>query len=282
MARVAIVMGIPHNPFHYRLTRAPRSEWSPDTANTQQRGDLFGEKLRRASPDALVMVGNDHFHQFFMDNMPAFVLGKMPAFDGTFYNEEREFALPRVRIPGDLELAKQILRGMLDRGVDLAYSDEMKVDHSVVVPLNFVRPEMDLPIVPIMSNCVAPPLPTARRFYEVGRTLRAVLDAIPGDRRIGVIATGNLSLEVGGPQQFDPRSTDPAFDEAAVRWIREADIDTAARECTEERLRATGNVSHAYMNFLLALGVAGTTPTHAEGMKRRGSDQPWFAWELAA
>ncbi len=65
-------------------------------------------------------------------------------------------------------------------------------------------------------------------------------------------------------------------------WIRDADIDGAARECTEERLRATGNVSHAYMNFLLALGVAGTKPTHAEGMKRRGSDQPWFAWELAA
>jgi len=248
-----------------------------------ERGELMRDKLRRAEPDALIMVGNDHFHQFFMDNMPAFILGKMELFDGTFYNEAREFDLPRCRVPGDVELAQQILEGAMRRGVDFSFSNELKIDHSIVVPLLFVRPELDLPIVPIMSNCVAPPIPQAERFYQVGRILRSVIDEVPGDKRIGVIASGNLSLEVGGPLQFAPQPMDEAFDELAVDWIARGDIESAVRECTYERLTATGNVSHAYLNYLLAAGVAnGASATHAEGMKRAGSTQGWFAWESLA
>ncbi len=280
MARVVAVIGITHIPFHYRLASQPRSQWSPDTATIVQRGELVREKLRQARPQSLVMVGNDHFHQFFMDNMPAFILGKMEVFDGTYYNEVREFGLPRCRVPGDVELAQQILEGAMRRGVDFSFSNEMKIDHSVIVPLTFVRPEMDLPIVPIMTNCVAPPLPPAERFYQVGQVLRSVIDEIAADKRIGVVVSGNLSLEVGGPLQFEPRAMNEEFDEQAVRWISRGDIETAIRECTFDRMTGVGNVTHAFVNFLLAMGVAeGMRCTYAEGLKRKGSTQPFFAWE---
>lgn len=280
MARVVAIIGITHNPFHYRLISQPRSQWSPDTANMVQRGGLMREKLRQAEPHSLVMVGNDHFHQFFMDNMPAFILGKMEVFDGSYYNEVREFGLPRCRVPGDVKLAQQILEGAMKRGVDFSFSNEMKIDHSVVVPLMFVRPEMDLPIVPIMTNCVAPPIPPAERFYRVGRVLRSVIDEIPGDKQIGVVVSGNLSLEVGGPLQFDPRPMNEEFDDQAVGWISSGDIETAIRECTFDRMTGAGNVTHAFVNFLLAMGVAeGLRCTYAEGFKRKGSTQPFFAWE---
>ena len=280
MARVVVVIGITHNPFHHRLISQPRSQWSEDIVRMVERGELMREKLRQAGPQSLVMVGNDHFHQFFMDNMPAFILGKMELFDGTYYNEAREFALPKCRVPGDVELAQQILEGALRRGIDFSFSNELKIDHSVVVPLLLVRPEMDLPIVPIMTNCVAPPIPPAERFYQVGRALRSVIDAIPGDKRIGVVVAGNLSLEVGGPLQFDPRPMNEEFDDQAVRWISRSEIETAIRECTFDRMTGAGNVTHAFVNFLLAMGVAeGMRCTHAEGLKRKGSTQPFFAWE---
>jgi protocatechuate 4,5-dioxygenase beta chain len=238
------------------------------------------EKLRQARPQSLVAVGNDHFHQFFMDNMPAFLLGKMEVFDGTYYNEVREFGLPRCRVPGDVELAQQILEGAMKRGVDLSFSNELKIDHSIVVPLLFVRPEMDLPIVPIMSNCVAPPIPPAERFYQVGRVLRSVIGEIPGDKRIGVVVSGNLSLEVGGPLQFEPRPMNEEFDDKAVGWISSGDIETAIRECTFDRMTGAGNVTHAFLNYLLAMGAAqGMRCTYAEGLKRKGSTQSFFSWE---
>lgn len=280
MARVVSVVGVSHNPFHYRLISQPRPQWSQDTVNMVERGELLREKLRKGNPQSLVMVGNDHFHQFFMDNMPAFIIGKMDLFDGTYYNEVREFALPRCKIPGDPELAQQILEGSLKRGVDFAFSNELKIDHSVVVPLIFVRPEMDLPIVPILTNCVAPPLPPAERFYQVGRVLREVIDEIPGQKRIGVVVSGNLSLEVGGPLQFEPQPMDEEFDDQAVRWISRGEIETAIRVCTFDRMTGAGNVTHAFVNFLLAMGVAqGMRCTYAEGVKRKGSTQPFLAWE---
>lgn len=280
MARVVTVVGVSHNPFHYRLISQPRPQWSQDIVNMVERGGLLREKLKKGNPQSLVIVGNDHFHQFFMDNMPAFIIGKMDLFDGTYYNEVREFALPRCKVPGDPELAQQILEGSLKRGVDFAFSNELKIDHSVVVPLIFVRPEMDLPIVPILTNCVAPPLPPAERFYQVGQVLREVIDEIPGQKRIGVVVSGNLSLEVGGPLQFDPQPMDEEFDDQAVGWISRGDIETAIRVCTFDRMTGAGNVTHAFVNFLLAMGVAqGMRCTYAEGVKRKGSTQPFLAWE---
>ena len=280
MARIVCVIGITHIPFHYRLISQPHSQWNPDTHNMVQRSELMQEKLREANPQSLVMVGNDHFHQFFMDNMPAFIIGKMDLFDGIYYNETREFNLPRCTIPGDAQLAQQILEGSMKRGVDFAFSNELKVDHSVVVPLILVRPAMDLPIVPIMTNCVAPPLPPAERLYQVGTVLRAVMDNISGDKRIGVVVSGNLSLEVGGPLQFDPKPMDEEFDDRAVEWIAKGDIDAAIGECTFDRMTGAGNVTHAFVNFLLAMAIAkGMRCTYAEGLKRKGSTQPFFSWE---
>ena len=131
-----------------------------------------------------------------------------------------------------------------------------------------------------MTNCVAPPLPPAERFYQVGRVLRSVIDEIPGDKRIGVVVSGNLSLDVGGPLQFEPKPMDEEFDDQAVGWISRGDIDTAIRECTFDRMTGAGNVTHAFVNFLLAMGIArGFRCSYADGMKRKGSTQPFFAWE---
>ena len=46
------------------------------------------------------MVGSDHFHQLWLDNMPQFLVGKAPFYDANWYNEEREFGLPRMLLRG--------------------------------------------------------------------------------------------------------------------------------------------------------------------------------------
>jgi protocatechuate 4,5-dioxygenase beta chain len=93
----------------------------------------------------------------------------------------------------------------------------------------FVRPEMDIPVVPILTNCIAPPMPRARRCFDVGKALRGAIESLPTNKRIGVLVSGHLSLEIGGPKQFERHFTDPAFDAAAVGWIVNGDIDGAAQ-----------------------------------------------------
>jgi len=168
----------------------------------------------------------------------------------------------------------------MDRGVDFAYSSELTIDHSIVVPIMFVRPNMDIPIVPILTNCIAPPLPRARRFYEVGQAIREVIDSLPGGKRVGVLVSGHLSLEVGGPKQFERRLMDPDFDARAVGWITTGNIAAAAHDCTLEKMIPSGNMTMGVLNFLMAMGVAqGSAPSYAEGLDAGFPAVPFFSWE---
>lgn len=114
----------------------------------------------------------------------------------------------------------------------------------------------------------------------MGKILRQIIDEIPGERRVAAVISGHLSLDVGGPLQFGPRPMDEEFDDRAAEWLSKGDIRTAIRECSFDRLTRAGNVTHGFLNFLIAAGLAGGMRcTHAEGMKRKGSSQPFFAWE---
>jgi protocatechuate 4,5-dioxygenase, beta chain len=148
------------------------------------------------------------------------------------------------------------------------------------LPLRFVTPDMSTPIVPILANCQAPPIPRAERFYEIGSLLRDVIERIPGNKRIGVITSGHFSLELGGPKQFGRTTADPAFDAEALRWIREADAPGALAGSSFERLTAAGNVSQAFLTLVLAMGVArATRPIYLETLAVLGTIEGFVAWD---
>jgi protocatechuate 4,5-dioxygenase beta chain len=148
------------------------------------------------------------------------------------------------------------------------------------MPLRFVTPDMRTPIVPILANCQAPPIPRADRFFEIGTLLREVIEGIPGtNKRIGVVLSAHFSLELGGPKQFGPTTADPAFDEQAIRWIREGDVEGALAGCSFERLTAAGNVSQAFLTLVLAMGVArGSRPIYLETLPVLGTIEGFVAW----
>jgi len=280
MAQIVSIVGITHNPFMPRLFK--QTNRPPGCAKVIERIEMMREKLRQAEPDVIVAIGNDHLHQFFMDNMPAFMIGKMDAYNGTFYDETREFGIPTHRVPGDLELSDAIMEGAFDRGVDFAYSNELTIDHSIIVPLTFVRPEMDVPIVPILTNCIAPPLPRPKRFYEVGQAIRSVIDGLSTKKRIAVLVSGHLSLEVGGPKQFERKFTDPNFDASAVGWITQGNVDGAVNNCSFEQLKNSGNMTHGFLNFIMMMGVAkAARPSYAEGLDAGFPAIPFFRWDAS-
>ena len=98
MATVAAVIASTHHPFYYRASTSPPETRPPFADAWVSKILAFRETLTRARPDVLVMVGSDHFHQLWLDNMPQFLIGKAPFYDANFYNEEREFGLPRMRL----------------------------------------------------------------------------------------------------------------------------------------------------------------------------------------
>lgn len=114
MAELVAVIASTHHPFYHRASTAT-GEDRPDFADEWVRKvEAFRETLTRARPDVLVMVGSDHFHQLWLDNMPQFLIGKAPFYDANWYNEEREFGLPRMLFTGQEDLSAYLLREGLD------------------------------------------------------------------------------------------------------------------------------------------------------------------------
>jgi protocatechuate 4,5-dioxygenase, beta chain len=280
MAKIAAVIASTHHPFYYRASTSTGADRPPFADEWVAKIEAFRATLTRARPDLLVMVGSDHFHQLWLDNMPQFLIGKAPHYDANYYNEEREFGLPRMLLQGDEELSAYLLRQGLDAGFDFAFSNELRVDHSITCPLITLRPQADLPIVPIYTNIFAPPLPQPWRFVELGKTIRRLVESWPTEKRVAIIGTGHLSLELGGPRQFGPHGPDPEFDRRAVEWIASGDLKSALAEVSLESLWLPGNATHGFMDFMLMMGVAGedVAADYTDSLDLFHTMEAYFTW----
>ncbi|HEX9227333.1 MAG TPA: hypothetical protein VF885_11875, partial [Arthrobacter sp.] len=148
-------------------------------------------------------------------------------------------------------------QGLLDSGFDFSFSHELKIDHSIICPIITVRPDADLPIVPIYTNIFAPPLPSPKRFWDLGRAIRRIIDAYPSDKKVAAIGTGHLSLELGGPRMFGDHGPDPEFDARAIEWLSTGNIGAILENVTHESMAAAGNATHGFMDLILMMGIAG-------------------------
>ena len=151
--------------------------------------DRMRQAMEAARPDALVVIGAEHFANFFMNNMPAVCVGMAEHYEGPI-EDEAWLAIERRRIPGAPAVAREIIQDVMN-DIDLAYSEEWKFDHGIMVPLHFLTPRFDLPVIPVNINCQGPPLIPLKRCYEFGRALRRACDARP--ERIAIVGTGGIS-----------------------------------------------------------------------------------------
>lgn len=283
MAQIVSLIGTTHHPWYHAKTSKPEAELTEDARNLLGWSARAQASIRNTDPDVIVIVASDHFHQYFYNNMPQFLIGRMTSYEGTFYNEVREFDLPRVELGGNRQLATDMIEAGFDHGFDFAFSDEMRLDHACVVPSLITQPSLEIPVVPVLTNCGAPPIPSGQRFIDLGAALRSAIQSSSAAERVAVVVSGNLSLEVGGPEQMMPYSVDPEFDELAMEWLVGRDFPALTAESTYERLMLHGNTSFQFLNMItMAAMQEDMTLVHAEAMKRRGSPAPCFIYESGA
>ena len=92
-------------------------------------------------------------------------------------------------------------------------------------------------------NTYFPPnQPTAARCFDLGRALRVAVDALPGDRRVAIVASGGLSHFV----------VNEALDDAVVAAMRTGDAGVL-RTLPEELLQEG---SSEIKNWITAVGAA--------------------------
>ena len=207
------------------------------------------EAIEAERPDALVIVAAEHFANFFMNNMPAFAMGMAEYYDGPI-EDEKWLAIPRTRIQGNAGLSRRLIASML-REVDLAYAEEWKFDHGIMVPLHFLTPRYDVPVIPVNINCQGPPLTPLTRTWALGEALRRACDAVP--ERIAIVATGGISH---WPCTPDSGKINEAWDREFLRRWSANERDALVSYTDEDTYREAGQGGFEIRTFVAAAAAA--------------------------
>jgi aromatic ring-opening dioxygenase catalytic subunit (LigB family) len=214
----------------------------------------MGEELRASAPDALIVVAAEHFANFFMNNMPAFAIGMADRYEGPI-EDPAWLGITRTKVPGDAALSEYLIREIM-QDVDLAYAQEWKFDHGIMVPLHFLTPAYDLPIIPVNINCQGPPLTPLARAWAFGAALRRACDRSP--KRLALVGTGGISHWPATP---DSGKINEAWDrEFLDRWCRN-DREALLSYSDHDTYRDAGQGGFEIRNFIAVAAAAGGVGT---------------------
>jgi 2,3-dihydroxyphenylpropionate 1,2-dioxygenase len=123
--------------------------------------------------------------------------------------------IAKTRIPGNAGLGRRIVTEVMETA-DVAFAEEWRFDHGLIVPLHFLTPRFDLDVIPVNINCQGPPLTPLHRVWTFGEALRRAADKVP--ERIAIVATGGISHWPATP---DSGKINEAWDrEFMARWQR--------------------------------------------------------------
>ena len=150
--------------------------------------------LEAAKPDLIIAFLDDHFENHYRNLMPTFSIGVAPKHAGPADYWLEALKIDRKSdIPSDEAMAEFILGRMVWDGFDAARMGSIEYGNNLMVPLKLIRPQYDIPLIPIFTNVFSPPLTSMARAYAMGEAVRAAVEAAPGGARVAFLATGGLS-----------------------------------------------------------------------------------------
>ena len=154
--------------------------------------------LAEKRPNVLFLIYNDHVTSFFFDHYSHFALGV-----GESYSVADEGGgarnLPPVK--GHAGLAHHVASALVADEFDMSFFQSRPLDHGCFSPLALLwphDPEWPGAIVPLQVGLLQFPVPSARRCYKLGQSLRRAIESYPEDLSVVVVATGGLSHQVHG------------------------------------------------------------------------------------
>jgi len=156
-------------------------------------------------PDAIVVIGSNHFRGLFLDLMPSITIGVGEVLGAG------EAGTPEGALPVDRHLAKQLVDTLIADSFDPAFSLRLTVDHGITHSLQHLVPDLDVPIVPVVVNMFAPPLMPLPRAHLLGASIARAIAQDGAAKRVLVLASGGLSHRLPWPDWSGTLTDDDRF-----------------------------------------------------------------------
>ncbi|HTQ73040.1 MAG TPA: gallate dioxygenase [Burkholderiales bacterium] len=215
MAKILGGVACSHTPtigFAYDRHKEDDPLWAPIFRGFEPLQRWLAEK----NPDVLFFIFNDHVTSFFFDHYSAFALG----IDDSYAVADEgggPRALPPIR--GHAALARHIGASLMADEFDMAFFQGKPLDHGLFSPLSVLlphEPAWPAAVVPLQVGVLQFPIPSARRCYALGQSLRRAIESFPEDLRVAIVATGGLSHQVHGERAG---FNNPAWDEQFLKLL---------------------------------------------------------------
>jgi 3-O-methylgallate 3,4-dioxygenase len=171
----------------------------------------LGKTIADARLDALIIIGDDQNEQFFDDNMPSILIywgdtivnrqldmsEDAPQFWRRARSQYHEPTAER-QYPVDAPLALHIIKSLIAGDFDVSHAKRLSKPHGEGHAFGFVHrrlmTEGVVPIVPVALNTYFPPnQPRPERCYALGKAIARAVRGFPGEKRVGILASGGLS-----------------------------------------------------------------------------------------
>ena len=246
------------------------TETAQDRATRYQRVreglGFLSAKLKEKKPDCLILVGDDQNENYNEANLPQIalytgdeVLATEMAGDG------QRIRGARYRCHSDL--AQGLLKGLVERDFDVAYSKSYPKDellsHAHGPILRMMDPDANIPVVLIFVNAIHVPAPSPARCYRLGQTIREIVESRAGNERVAIYASGGLSHFTAGypwkaykgPHTYGFISEE--FDRKALDLMSRGEGEKLAQLSSADLL-ANGDIE--MRSWLVLLGTVGSRP----------------------
>lgn len=195
--------------------------------------------IKEARLDALVVVSNAHNLK---SHLVRPVFGILRSAEIPVRAREAVYVMPHerqgkssneggelMRKPGEPALANHLIENLIGQGFDIALIDRLAegtaLDDAFSFTYSWLLRELDVPLVPFYLSRDLPNQASASRCFDLGTAIGCAVAAWPGDRRVGLVASGGLSHQV----------LDEDLDRAVVKALQTGD-EAVLRALARDRL----------------------------------------------
>ncbi|PCH95851.1 MAG: protocatechuate 3,4-dioxygenase [Rhodobacteraceae bacterium] len=197
MARIIGGIGASHSPtIGYAKDTGKQSDpqWKPIFDGF----DVVRDWVQEKEIDVLFLIYNDHVTSFYFDHYPFFSMGI-----DDVYHPADEGGGPRDVAPakGHLGLSQHIAMALTADEFDMSFFQGKPVDHGFLSPISMLGDENGPwkgGVVPLHCGLLQLPIPSPKRMWKLGKSLRKAIQSYPEDLNVAIMATGGLSHQVHG------------------------------------------------------------------------------------
>lgn len=234
---------------------------------------VVSKQIQEIKPDVIVLV-SCHWPTTF-----AHYVDCNPVHKGLLTAQEAPDLIKDVpyHYPGDEVLAKSLVQAGKNAGIPVeAVSDQhMEWDYGTVVPLRYLVPGEDIPVINLSITLAANLEETFQWGQEIAKVLRET------EKKVVFVASGALSHNLVRGRHNKPTSSEHAMNKEFIDFVMNRNYQAAYQMLPQFSSLAKVEGGGRHVAMLLAIIGKGSTPVYYADAQSSGSWNPLITFENA-